>query len=170
MPWCPKCKFEYRDGFDKCSDCDVDLVEELEKEDPVEYDSTVFLITAKDTINAEMMESMLNDHGIPVLKKYRETGGYLNIYMGMTNYGVDLYVPSQSIDQAKEVILPVTEELPLDQQEEGETKVEEEASSVMDQEYQKKKLIRVWIILLVFIPGFLWFAFMLIMRLIRFIE
>ena len=90
--------------------------------------------------------------------------------MGMTNYGVDLYVPSQSIDQAKEVILPVTEELPLDQQEEGETKVEEEASSVMDQEYQKKKLIRVWIILLVFIPGFLWFAFMLIMRLIRFIE
>lgn len=23
---CPKCKVEYREGFSKCNDCDVDLV------------------------------------------------------------------------------------------------------------------------------------------------
>lgn len=29
MPFCPKCKSEYREGFDTCSDCNVDLVAEL---------------------------------------------------------------------------------------------------------------------------------------------
>ena len=27
--FCPQCKAEYRAGFTKCSDCDVDLVKEL---------------------------------------------------------------------------------------------------------------------------------------------
>lgn len=30
MPWCPKCKTEYREGFTTCADCNVELVEELE--------------------------------------------------------------------------------------------------------------------------------------------
>ena len=29
MPWCPKCKSEYREGIVKCADCKIDLVEEL---------------------------------------------------------------------------------------------------------------------------------------------
>jgi hypothetical protein len=35
MPWCPKCKckYEYREGFTTCSDCESELVEELEKID-----------------------------------------------------------------------------------------------------------------------------------------
>ena len=28
--YCPVCRAEYREGFLECSDCDVDLVEELE--------------------------------------------------------------------------------------------------------------------------------------------
>jgi hypothetical protein len=32
MPWCPKCKTEYRDGFTVCPDCNVELVEQLEEE------------------------------------------------------------------------------------------------------------------------------------------
>ena len=32
MPWCPLCKQEYRDGFTKCSDCEIELVAELEPE------------------------------------------------------------------------------------------------------------------------------------------
>lgn len=30
MPFCPKCETEYRDGFETCADCDVDLVATLE--------------------------------------------------------------------------------------------------------------------------------------------
>lgn len=32
MPWCPKCKAEYQEGFKVCSDCDVELVDQLEEE------------------------------------------------------------------------------------------------------------------------------------------
>ncbi|MCI8361327.1 MAG: hypothetical protein HFE86_08345 [Clostridiales bacterium] len=29
MPWCPKCRSEYREGFTECADCKAALVEEL---------------------------------------------------------------------------------------------------------------------------------------------
>ncbi len=31
MPWCPNCKTEYREGITLCSDCNTDLVENLEE-------------------------------------------------------------------------------------------------------------------------------------------
>ena len=33
MPWCPKCKNEYREGFTVCSECGVELVDSLEESD-----------------------------------------------------------------------------------------------------------------------------------------
>lgn len=33
MPWCPKCKMEYKEGVTICPDCNVELVEELTKEE-----------------------------------------------------------------------------------------------------------------------------------------
>jgi hypothetical protein len=41
---CPECKAEYRDGFDKCSDCDVDLVDKIvtETEEYSEVEETRF--------------------------------------------------------------------------------------------------------------------------------
>ena len=36
MPWCPKCKTEYREGFTVCADCGSELV----KEQPVEERKT----------------------------------------------------------------------------------------------------------------------------------
>lgn len=32
MPWCPKCKLEYRKGINKCTDCGEDLVDALTEE------------------------------------------------------------------------------------------------------------------------------------------
>ena len=29
MPFCPECQAEYRDGFTRCAECDLDLVEQL---------------------------------------------------------------------------------------------------------------------------------------------
>ncbi len=36
MPWCPKCKSEYREGITECADCKVPLVDELppDRENP----------------------------------------------------------------------------------------------------------------------------------------
>ncbi len=33
MPWCPKCRNEYREGFTVCADCKVPLVETLDTDD-----------------------------------------------------------------------------------------------------------------------------------------
>ena len=30
MPWCPKCGYEYKEGYLRCSDCDCELVESLD--------------------------------------------------------------------------------------------------------------------------------------------
>lgn len=33
MPWCPKCRNEYREGFTLCAECGVELVDSLEESD-----------------------------------------------------------------------------------------------------------------------------------------
>ncbi len=35
MPWCPKCKNEYREGIKVCADCGVELVSEPLENAPV---------------------------------------------------------------------------------------------------------------------------------------
>lgn len=34
MPFCPSCKYEYKDDVCRCPDCDVDLVDQLSDEEP----------------------------------------------------------------------------------------------------------------------------------------
>ena len=37
MPWCPKCKNEYREGIKVCADCGCELVKEIITQTPVAY-------------------------------------------------------------------------------------------------------------------------------------
>ncbi len=110
MPWCPQCRAEYREGFKTCSDCDTDLVdklEEIEKNDDTdaEYDQETHLTSVSNRIEAEIIETLLNSNGVPVRKKSRGAGGFLDIYMGaISNFGIDLYVPSKLLEEAKEII------------------------------------------------------------------
>lgn len=103
MHWCPSCKNEYREEYSSCLECGTNLIENLDKE-PVEYDKEVFLINLKDSIEADIVESLLNSNGIPTLKKHRESGGYMSIYMGNSIFGVDIFVPSKLYEQAEQII------------------------------------------------------------------
>lgn len=108
MTWCPKCKVEYREGCKTCSDCGGELEDKpeyMEKATKPQFDKEAFLISVGDSIEADMLEELLNANSIPVLKKYREAGDYLKIYMGGTNFGVDLYVPSKLLSKAQEIVL-----------------------------------------------------------------
>lgn len=67
-------------------------------------DHEALLTTAGDSIEAEIIEGLLNANGIPVLKKYSDVGGYMTIYAGTSFTGVDLYVPSRLLDKAKELL------------------------------------------------------------------
>lgn len=67
--------------------------------------TTVFLMTVGEDLQVEIIEQELKKAGIPLLKKHREGGDYLSIYMGKSMYGVDLYVSEDSFEIAREILL-----------------------------------------------------------------
>jgi predicted nucleic acid-binding Zn ribbon protein len=130
----------------------VDELEQIKKNSGTEYDDeAAYLTSVSNRIEAEMIEALLNSHGIPVLKKSREAGGYLDIYMGATIFGVDLYVPSKLLKKAKEIIASNPENVEEDVQDYS----EEEDSSELDEKYKEKRRTNTWILLLFYI-GLLW--------------
>lgn len=146
MPWCPRCKAEYREGFDICSDCKCKLVPELKIKDSETHDvdTPAFLTTADNDVYADIIESKLKSFGIPVIKRHREAGGYMKVLMGSTIFGVDLLVPSRLLDDAKKI---VAREMPHSL---AETEDKEMGGSV-----QRKRRARARIILLFLAPGIL---------------
>ncbi len=119
MPWCPKCGAEYRKGIKSCYYCGgqplTDTPPQPEKQkdrrtdweryfDNNQQDQPAFLQTVTSDLDADFTESLLRSYGIPVLRKYKLTGGYLKVAMGATNLGVDLYVPASVLQQAQDIL------------------------------------------------------------------
>lgn len=73
-------------------------------------DKEVLLFSNLNTIEAEIIISKLKSYGIPVLKKSKGSGDLMEIYTGVNLYGIDIYVPTQMLDLAKELIKPINEE------------------------------------------------------------
>jgi hypothetical protein len=71
MPFCPKCRSEYRPGFTRCTDCDAELVEVLPEVKPEELHQTelelVELASFPDYSEAEMIQELLEEYGIPTV-------------------------------------------------------------------------------------------------------
>lgn len=61
----------------------------------------IFLKNVANEQEAVLVESILKTEGIPVRKRHKEAGDYLKVYMGMSQYGIDLYVPENALDLAK---------------------------------------------------------------------
>lgn len=61
-------------------------------------------------MEAQIITSKLNSFGIPVLKKSKGSGELMEIYTGVNLYGIDIYVPSEMIELARELLKPLTEE------------------------------------------------------------
>lgn len=168
MPFCPQCKTEFVDGIHLCSDCRVELVSELppgselSREEIIEaYDEQVFLTTVNNDIEADIMVSLLRSYDIPGIKKYKGSGGYLKIYAGYTNLGIDIYVPSKLLESAREMIN--TNNIPFD-----ELPVEDyEETRKMEQAYSAKRQNRAWWILLLFAPGFVYLIIGFVIKVIK---
>ena len=108
MSWCPQCGTEYREGFSECRDCGVSLVpsppeakEEFLSPDQVRE---TLLTIVRDELDFTRVESLMAEAGIPVLKKHHGSGGYLEIYMGATPYGIEVYVPQSAHEKAKALL------------------------------------------------------------------
>lgn len=74
------------------------------KEIETEGEKPAFLANVADDINAAMIENILEEAEIPVMRKYPETGQYLHFFMGKSIYGVELYVPAEQLNQAKDLV------------------------------------------------------------------
>jgi len=81
---CPECGGEYREGFIRCADCDVELVEELPA--PPEEDlaaEPVTVLETGDPAALALAESLLQDAGIPFFAK----GEYLQDLFALGRFG-----------------------------------------------------------------------------------
>lgn len=111
MPWCPNCKEEYRDGFVNCAVCGAKLVNKppQKKTEQVVIDvkapiDPCLLLSVSDKIQGGLVTGLLEDAGIPFFIKDKESGGFMNVYMGFSVYGANIYVDKSNYDRAKELI------------------------------------------------------------------
>jgi hypothetical protein len=65
---CPNCKVEYREGFTKCADCDVALVDTLdssERSEPAKQDRPALAWRGDDPVVFSAVLAALGDEEIP---------------------------------------------------------------------------------------------------------
>ncbi len=105
---CPECGSEYREGFTRCSDCDVDLVEP--QVEPVDPD--VELVSVYQSGNPALLpivESLLRDAQI----EFMTTGRSVQALQGAVGSSfvvpVEFWVRSEYADQALELLAEVDE-------------------------------------------------------------
>ncbi len=68
----------------------------------------VYLCTINDTLTADIYQSKLRSEGIPSELKYIGSSNYLGILFGSSNVGeIEIYVPEECLEDAKNIIIPV---------------------------------------------------------------
>ena len=115
MPWCPKCRYEYKDGVSHCPDCQIDLVSEIPPEVPEEYLEAewVELHSFPGSLYAGMAVEMLRREGISAYSMFNFGGGSLGI-SGSDFVGADatVFVLEPDFEEALNIIDPMINELP----------------------------------------------------------
>ena len=130
MPWCPKCRAEYREGFTECSTCQVPLVDTMPEENevpereefvlPEGMEKPIAVYTAKNRLEAETVCDLLRDHGIAVFDRpaaFRQ----IQAYSGAdARFGVEILVDASQTARARELIEEMNHDLaeqPVDEDE-----------------------------------------------------
>ena len=68
----------------------------------------VYLTTVKDSFEADIIESKLRSEDIPCVKRYSGAGNFMEIALGSnTTQDIEIYVPADLLEDAKNVIVPV---------------------------------------------------------------
>ena len=73
----------------------------------------VKIFSCADRVDADMITETLHDRGIPAYSESKGSGDYMNIYMGTSMFGNDIYVNEKDADMAKEIVAAMT--MPLEE-------------------------------------------------------
>lgn len=104
--YCPKCKWEYIDGIVICPDCNEKLVDQLTEdfEEIIEVVHPVKVKSVANELEAELIINLLHENNIPCIKKSNGAGGYMNIYMGYSIFGEEIYVAQKDYQVAMDLL------------------------------------------------------------------
>jgi hypothetical protein len=104
--FCPQCKAEYRAGFIKCSDCGVELVEQLPVEfEPIpeaDHPELVVVRTYPSHVDADLARTALEAAGIESMVGSDDQGGQ-SPGLAFTR-GIALLVRSEDLKDAEEIL------------------------------------------------------------------
>ena len=109
--FCPKCKAEYKEGILKCTDCNVNLVEELppDPEEIPDYVDWVTIYTFTDRYEADLAQGLLEANDIEAATSSDDCGSVdPALAFGL---GVRLMVKKQDVNKAKEVLVDADYEM-----------------------------------------------------------
>ena len=113
MPFCPKCKCEYREGYTECADCGVPLRKRLptEEEERAEQLRTPgsamrqrLLMVTTDHIQTAIVVDILGQNSVVSYAQGKELGQCLEACMGYARYGDDIYVDEADYEQALSLV------------------------------------------------------------------
>jgi hypothetical protein len=96
--YCPDCRSEYRPGFTRCKDCDIDLVVELPVETKPEFVDLVEVLSTADAGQITLVKSILDAEEIPYLAQGEN-------FALARNIAVRFLVPRDYLDDAKDVLI-----------------------------------------------------------------
>ena len=106
MAFCPKCRSEFRPGFDRCEECDVSLVEtlpELPKHPPVSDPAFQIVYRTTDLVEAETIRILLEGRGIEaeVQNKY---SGFSALELPTSASPFLITVPAEDAPEASKIL------------------------------------------------------------------
>ena len=101
--FCPKCKCEYREGFNFCSDCKIELVEKLPSEElqgeESKYSELVTIAETMDFSLIPIVKSILASEEI----KYFIKGEMVRSFAVFNNI-MEIQVPLEDVQKAKDLL------------------------------------------------------------------
>src|SRR5262249_30860697 len=107
--FCPQCRAEYREGFFRCSDCDIPLVDQLEADRSVadrgrgfetDHPELVVLRTFSTMIEADLAKSALESVVIESMVRSDNKGGETLAF----SWGVELLVRADDVTAANDML------------------------------------------------------------------
>ncbi len=102
MPYCPNCKYEYKDDIKQCPDCGAKLVDKLEKETFEEIKYVPFR-SLPSRLYAEMLQGALEKEGIPSIIKGDDIAITLGSYSTTSPVEVTIWVPQEDLERTEQI-------------------------------------------------------------------